>query len=160
MPKTIICKNCVKQVPANIRLKGTQQYCGEPDCQRARKAAWHRAKKVKEADYCTRQKQCAKNWRENKPAHKYQDLYRQDHPDYVAKNREQQRVRNQKRRNQSSQQKIVKMDALQDQPEKTMDFILTSYQMDASKKIVKMDTLLVQLTAFQGDRQTFFSNAP
>ena len=160
MSKTIICKNCDKEVPANIRLKGNQEYSGEPDCQRARKAAWQREKKAKDADYCARQKQRAKNWRENKPAHKYQDQYRQDHPNYVKKNREQQKVRNQKRRDQASQQKIVKMDALQDQPEKTMDFILTSYQMDASKKIVKMDTLLVQLTAFQGDRQTFFSNAP
>ena len=156
MPKTIICKNCGKQVPANIRLKGTQEYCGEPDCQRARKAAWQRAKKANDADYRARQKHCAENWKENKPAHKYQDQYRQDHQDYVSVNREKQKNRNQKRRDQTSQQKIVKMDALQTQPEKTMAYIMTQYKMDASKKIVKMDTLLVQLKAFHGDKQTFF----
>ena len=160
MLKTIICKNCGKRVPANIRLKGTQKYCGKPDCQRARKTAWQRAKKAKDADYRSRQKQCAKNWRKNKPAHKYQDQYRQNHPGYVAKNREQQRIRNQKCRDQAGQQKIVKMDQLQNQPEKTMDYIMTQYKMDASKKIVKMDTLFVQLTAFQGDKQTFLSNSP
>jgi len=160
MAKTIICKNCGKEKPANIRLKGAQEYCGDPDCQRARKAAWQRAKKAKDGDYRYRQEQCAKNWRENKPAHKYQNQYRQNHPGYVAKNREQQRVRNQKRRDQAGQQKIVKMDALQNQPEKTMAYIMTQYKMDASKKIVKMDTLLVQLKAFQGDKQTFLSSYP
>ncbi|MBC8185164.1 hypothetical protein H8E88_29060 [candidate division KSB1 bacterium] len=160
MPKTIICKNCGKEVPANIRLKGCQQYCGDPACQCARKTAWQRAKKAKDADYCVRQKQSGKNWQDNKPAHKYQDQYRQDHPGYVAKNREQQKVRNQKRRKKACQQKIVKMDALQTQPEKTTGYIMTQYKMDASKKIVKMDTLFVQLKAFHGDKQTFFKSLP
>ena len=160
MAKTIICKNCGKEVPANIRLKGTQEYCSDPVCQRARKAVWQRAKLARDADYRVRQKQCVKSWQKNKPAHKYQDQYRQDHPGYVAKNREQQRIRNQKRRQKIRQQKIVKMDALQIQPEKTKDYIMTQYKMDASKKIVKMDTLLVQLTAFQGDKQTFLSSSP
>jgi len=158
MTKTIICKNCGKKVPANVRLKGFQQYCGDPACQRARKATWQRTKKANDADYCARQKQCAENWKENKPAHKYQDQYRQDHPDYVANNREKQKIRNQKRRDQTSQQKIVKMDALANQLENTMNFTMTPFKMDASKKIVKMDTLFVQLQAFHGDKQTFFSS--
>ena len=160
MPKTIICKNCGKEKPANIRLKGTQEYCGEPDCQRARKAEWQREKLTKDADYSARQKQCVEKWRKNKPAHKYQNQYRQDHPDYVSVNREKQRIRNQKRRDQTSQEKIVKMDALQNQLEKTMDYIMTPYKMDASKKIVKMDTLFVQLQTFHGDKQTFFKSLP
>ncbi|RLC89389.1 MAG: hypothetical protein DRI37_03885 [Chloroflexi bacterium] len=113
-----------------------------------------------EADYRARQKLCLEKWRKDKPAHKYQNQYRQDHPDYVSVNREKQKVRNQKRRDQTSQEKIVKMDALQTQPEKTMSYIMTSYKMDASKKIVKMDTLFVQLQAFHGDKYTFSANFP
>jgi len=160
MAKKIICKNCGKKIPANIRLKGCQEYCGDPACQRARKAAWQRAKMANEADYRARQKLCLEKWRKDKPAHKYQNQYRQDHPDYVSVNREKQKVRNQKRRDQTSQEKIVKMDALQTQPEKTMSYIMTSYKMDASKKIVKMDTLFVQLQAFHGDKYTFSANFP
>jgi hypothetical protein len=115
---------------------------------------------AKDADYRARQIQCVQKWRKNKPAHKYQNQYRQDHPDYVSVNREKQKIRNRKRRDQTSQGKIVKMDALQNQPEKTMDYIMTQYKMDVSKKIVKMDTLLVQLKVFQEDIQTFFSSFP
>jgi len=111
-----------------------------------------------DADYRARQKQCVQKWRKNKPAHKYQNQYRQGHPDYVSVNREKQKIRNQKRQDQTCQEKIVKMDALQNQPEKTMDYIMTQYKMDTSKKIVKMDTLFVQLKAFHGDTQTFFSS--
>ncbi len=159
MPKTIICKNCGKEKPANIHLKSNQEYCGDADCQRARKAAWQRAKMAHDADYRARQKQCVTNWQISTPANKYQTQYRQQHPDYVAKNREQQKIRNQRRRQKTCQQKIVKMDALQTQPEKTMSYIMTPYKMDASKKIVKMDTLFVQLKVFQGDKQTFFSSS-
>ena len=118
MAKIIICKNCGKEKPANIRLKGTQEYCSAVKCQRARKAAWQRAKMDRDADYRDRQKQCVKNWQKNKPVHKYQNQYRQEHEDYVAKNREKQRIRNQKHRHQTVQEKIVKMDALPNQPKK------------------------------------------
>lgn len=84
--------------------------------------------------------------------------YRLDNPEYVAINREQQKIRNQKHSAKAAVEKIVKMDALQNQPEKSSSYIMTTYKMDASKKIVKMDTLLVELKTFQGDRQTFFSN--
>ncbi len=160
MKKTIICKNCGQQKLANIRLKGKQHYCADPACQRARKAEWQRENMAKNPDYRARQKQCVKNWRKNKPAHKYQNQYRQHHPEYVEKNRNQQTARNQKCRDQNNHEKIVKMDALLNQPEIAMNFIMTSFKMDASKKIVKMDTLLVQLQAFHGDKDTFFASFP
>ena len=160
MQKTIICKSCGKQKPANIRLKGTQKYCGDRACQRARKALWQRQKKAQHHDYCSRQNGCHERWCENKPIDQYMSQYRRDNPEYVASNREQQKIRNQKRRAKAAAEKIVKMDALQNQPEKSSSYTMTTYKVDASKKIVKMDTLLVELKAFQGDRQTFFSNFP
>ena len=158
MQKTFICKNCEKEKPVNIMLTVPQQYCGEAPCQRARKAEWQRQKKATDAKYRARQQQCVKNWQQNRPLHRYMSQYRQHHPDYVAQNRDKQKVRNQKRRLQLQQQKIVKMDALVKQLEKSTTYVMTPYQLDASKKIVKMDTLLVQLKVLQGDKPASLSN--
>jgi leucyl aminopeptidase len=157
MQKTFICKNCDKEKPVNIRLIVPQQYCGDAPCQRARKTEWQRQKKATDAKYCVRQQQCVKQWQQNKPFHRYMNQYRQDHPDYVAQNRDQQKVRNQKRRLEQ-QQKIVKMDALVKQLEKSTTYVMTPYQLDASQKIVKMDTLLVQLKVLQGDKPASLLN--
>lgn len=81
MQKTIICKNCEKEKSANPRLKGNQEYCGDPECQRARKAAWQREKMAKDADYRADKKESNKQWRKNRPAHQYQRPYREQHPD-------------------------------------------------------------------------------
>lgn len=160
MKKTIICKNCGQQKLANIRLKGKQQYCGDSDCQRARKAAWQRENMEKDADYRNRQQQSVKRWQQQYPWHRYMHQYRQEHPDYVNDNRKKQTVRNQQCRQRANQKKIVKMDALSNQPEKTMNFIMTPFKMDASKTIVKMDALFVQLQAFHGDKDSFFATFP
>lgn len=158
MKKTFICKNCNKRKPVNIRLTVPQQYCGDAPCQRARKAEWQRQKKATDANYLARQQQCVRQWQHNKPFHRYMNQYRQHHPDYVAQNCDQQKVRNQKRRLQLQQQKIVKMDALVKQREKSTIYVMTPYQVDASKKIVKMDALLVQLTVLHRDRSALLSN--
>ncbi len=42
MQKTFICQGCGQEKQANLRLKGIQGFCGEPDCQRARKAQWQK----------------------------------------------------------------------------------------------------------------------
>jgi len=158
MKKTFICKNCHKEKPINIRLIVPQQYCGDAPCQRARKAEWQRQKKANDANYRARQQQSVKRWQNNNLFHRYMSQYRQGHPDYVAQNREQQKVRNQKRRLQLQRQKIVKMDALVKQLEKSTIYVMTPYQLDASQKIVKMDPLLVQLTVFQEDKLVSLSN--
>jgi hypothetical protein len=158
MSKTFICKNCNKEKPVNIRLIVPQQYCGDAPCQRARKAEWQRQKKATDAKYRARQQQCVKRWQNNNLLHRYMSQYRQDHPDYVAQNRDQQQVRNQKRRLEQQQQKIVKMDAFVKQLEKSTTYIMTPYQLDASKKIVKMDTLLVQLKVFHGTRPALLAH--
>lgn len=160
MPKTFICNNCNKEKPINIRLTLPQQYCGDARCQRARKAEWQRQQKATNAAYRARQQQCVKRWQQNQPLHRYMSQYRRDHPDYVAQNRDKQKIRNQKRRLQRQQQKIVKMDALAKQLEKSAIYLMTPYQLDASQMIVKMDALVVQLKLFQNDRQPLLSNSP
>lgn len=160
MKKTFICKNCHKEKPINIRLIVPQQYCGDAPCQRACKTEWQRQRKASNAAYRARQQQCVKRWQKNKPLHKYMSQYRADHPDYVAQNRDKQKIRNQKRRLQRQQEKIVKMDALHKQLEKSAIYLMTPYQLDASQMIVKMDPLVVQLKLFQKDRPALLSNSP
>lgn len=150
MQKTFICKHCKREKPANFRLKGNQEYCGDIECQQARKAAWQREKMARNADYRANKKERNQQWRKSRPAHQYQRQYREEHPDYVEKNREKQRIRNKKRSTLVSAEKIVKMDALTNIGSNT--YIMTPYKENASGKIVKLDTLFVQLVSFQQDK--------
>lgn len=154
MQSTFICKNCRGEKHANVRLKGEQEYCDDPECQRARKAAWQREKKAKDPEYRARQIGCLKRWRRNRPLDQYQREYRDKHPDYVARNREQQRIRNRIRRAQpdsTEDEKIVKMDTLRGRPILSGTYALTPWEVDPSRKIVKMDAFLVELAVLQGD---------
>jgi hypothetical protein len=59
-------------------------------------------------------------------------------------------VRNQRRSSRLACLKIVKMDAFQNpSSEKTTSYIMSPYKLDASGKIVKMDSLVVQLIDLQ-----------
>jgi hypothetical protein len=71
--------------------------------------------------------------------------YRLNHPDYVEKNRQKQRGRNQTKRESEKETKIVKVDALLPSPAKTNTYQMTSFGKDSKGKIVKVDTLMVQL---------------
>ena len=147
---TFICKHCHELKPANIRLKGHQLYCDSLECQRARKAAWQKSKVATDPQYHTQQSEALRDWRKKKPLDQYQKEYRQNHPEYVQRNRELQKVRNQKRSSRLACLKIVKMDAYQNpSSEKSTSYIMKPYKLDASGKIVKMDALLVQLTDLQ-----------
>ena len=149
MAALFLCKNCHELKPANHRLKGNQEYCSASACQRARKAAWQKNKMATDLTYRGRQKECLRRWRKARPLDQYQKQYRLQHPEYVAKNRQLQRIRNKKRLNSQNDQKIVKMDALKKPSKKSNTYLMNPYKVDASGKIVKMDTLIVQLTDLQ-----------
>ncbi|MGB6068393.1 MAG: hypothetical protein WBG50_26585 [Desulfomonilaceae bacterium] len=84
-----------------------QAYCSKPACQRERKRRWHRQKMADDPDYRDNQRDAQKRWRE---AHRgYWRTYRDSHPQYVQRNRERQRSRNQERR--VRLHPIAKMDA-------------------------------------------------
>ena len=153
MAKKFVCKNCHQLKPVNIRLKGNQGYCDAKKCQRARKAAWQKQKMANDPNYRAKQIECLNKWRKKRPLDKYQKQYRQQHPEYVKRNRQLQRIRNSKRDRQLAYKKIVKMDALKKPSEKSNAYIMNPYRMDESGKIVKMDALIVQLTDLQTNVQ-------
>ena len=109
MQRTFICACCGKQKLANPKLKGNQLYCGDHDCQKARKAAWQRQKMASDPEYRADQKEGLRKWRKNRPLDQHQKQYRQRHPEYVERNRHAQKLRNQKR-SQTPSEMIVKMD--------------------------------------------------
>ena len=90
-----VCPYCDKLFdPSPLHPK--QTVCLSPACQRRRRSEYHRSKIAVDAGY---RQQCAdsrRSWRENHPD--YQRHYRDTHETYTARNREQQRGRNQKRR--------------------------------------------------------------
>jgi hypothetical protein len=155
MPTTFICDGCHLEKPANPCLKAGQRYCADPKCQRERKRLWQKAAMTADdAIYRTKQIAFLKHWRKEHPLHRYQKQYRENHPDYVKNNREKQRVRNRKRCHKAestSAEKIVKMDALPNRLIKSGIYLMQPCEMDASKVIVKMDALVVELKLFQGD---------
>ena len=70
-----------------------QRYCSKPACQRERRRRWQRDKL--QQDHRANQAAAQRRWRARHPD--YWRNYRQRHSDYTARNREQQRERNQRR---------------------------------------------------------------
>ncbi len=65
-----------------------QRVCGQPDCQRRRRADYHRKKLATDPEYRQGAGESQKQWREEHPG--YQKQYRKDHPQAVERNRQQQ----------------------------------------------------------------------
>jgi hypothetical protein len=68
-----------------------QGFCSAPACQRERKRRWQKAKRAADADYRDNDVQANRHWRGEHPG--YWREYRRQHPEYVIRNREQQRER-------------------------------------------------------------------
>ena len=72
-----------------------QQYCSERKCQNKRRQKWRKQKIASDKDYKANQCDAQKRWcRKNQD---YWQRYRDEHPDYVKRNRQLQRVRNARR---------------------------------------------------------------
>ena len=74
----------------------TQAFCSAAECQRERKRRWQRAKRGTDPDYRENDARSSRHWRQQHAA--YWREYRRSHPEYTARNRQQQRRRNQTRR--------------------------------------------------------------
>lgn len=72
-----------------------QAYCPAPECQRARKRQWHRAKLQSDPDYRDNQRAAQQAWSQRNPD--YWRNHREAQPDHVPRDREQQRPRDQAR---------------------------------------------------------------
>ena len=106
-------------------------------CQRERKRRWQQAKRQTDPTYKAGQKGHAKSWVEQNP--NYWREYRASNPDYVERNRAQQKFRNAKRR----VAPIAKMDV--SRPESLVPSgIYRLTPVDASK-IAKMDAWIVEI---------------
>ena len=151
MLKTFRCMNCGLEKPANYRLKA-QRYCGDLPCQRARRREYQRNRLARDARYRQNQMACRKGWREKQALAQYQSSYRDSHPEYVERNRQQQRWRNWKRaarRQLCLADKIVKMNACT--RVKSGVYLLIPCAIPASPKIVKMNSFMAELFVLQED---------
>ncbi|CAG2149504.1 MULTISPECIES: hypothetical protein [Burkholderiaceae] len=81
-----------------------QSFCSTPDCQRARKRQWQRAKLQSDPDYRINQRAAQQAWSQRNQD--YWRNYRDARPEYAQRNREQQRSRDQGRNGD-----LAKMDA-------------------------------------------------
>lgn len=90
-----ICPYC-QQPFAPSRFRPSQQICSAKPCQGRRKAESHRARKVADPVYAEVCRDAQRQWREANPD--YQRQYRATHPDAAERNRQQQRLRDERRR--------------------------------------------------------------
>ncbi len=85
------CHRCFHPRPQSP----TQTFCSAAECQRERKRRWQSAKRGTDPDYRENDARSSRHWRQQHAA--YWREYRRRHPEYTARNREQQRRRNQTR---------------------------------------------------------------
>lgn len=85
-----LCACCGQPFEPRPQVPG-QTYCSSPDCQRARKRQWQRAKLQSDSDYRINQRAAQQAWSQRNPD--YWRNYRDSRPEYEQLNREQQRLR-------------------------------------------------------------------
>lgn len=73
-----------------------QAVCSRPECQARRRSDYRRRKRQTDSEYAEVVRDSRRKWREAHPD--YQKNYWQNHPEAAARNRQQQRQRDQKRR--------------------------------------------------------------
>ena len=66
MSLMIACAHCGRLFPRDPRVKN-QRYCGEKDCQRARKREWQKEKLRNDPDYKDNQRACQIDWHKRQP---------------------------------------------------------------------------------------------
>ena len=129
MNQKIRCANrdCRCLFLPNPRVKN-HRYCRKEDCQRARKRHWQRQKMKDDHKYQEDQQDSQQCWMEQNPD--YWRNYRNQHPEYVKRNRFLQKDRDQKRCNRN----LAKMDALTKESHvKAGSYYIISDQQDLAK---------------------------
>ena len=157
-----VCKHCGQMFSPHC-FGSNQKYCNDPECRRARKRLWQKTKMANDIDYRTNQESARKAWQERNPD--YMREYRKRSPEYVEKNRMQQRKRNKLRK--SSEENfsspgnsplIVKMDELKSHPIISAGiFRLVPVEQG---NIVKMDEQIVHLVPVSDFSTQKFVNDP
>ncbi|MCP4153899.1 MAG: hypothetical protein GY757_39600 [bacterium] len=127
-----------------------QKYCTKGKCQKARKAKWQRNKLAYDEFYRQNQKDCQDRWREKNPG--YWKKYRGNNPNYAARNREKQRVRNQIKRSKSVPMSISTPIANMDVAGNENSKISGRYKLIPcnGEMIANMDALIVEINEISG----------
>jgi hypothetical protein len=89
------CPFCQQAFQPSPRRRD-QAVCSQPECQARRRGDYRRRKRQTDPEYAEVVRDSRRKWREAHPD--YQKNYRQNHPEAAARNRQQQRQRDQKRR--------------------------------------------------------------
>lgn len=137
------CAACGERFSPCRHVPG-QRYCSKPWCQRERRRRWQREKLRQDPDYQANQSAAQRCWCERHPD--YWRRYRQAHPDYTVRNREQQRKRNRNRgfcATDPLSPPIAKMDVCNDK----IPVASGTYRMIPARGpgIAKMDAYLVEI---------------
>ena len=90
------CPYCKTQFIPHPKVGKRQKICGEPACKSALKADNNRKWRERNPDCHCDDYPRVKEWLEQKPG--YLKNYRENHPEYVKKNREAQRVRDRRKK--------------------------------------------------------------
>jgi len=88
------CASCGQTFRPRPQVPG-QRFCAAQACQRERKRRWQQAKRASDPDYRLNQVQAQQSWGARHP--EYWQVYRQGHPEYCQRNREQQHERDRRR---------------------------------------------------------------
>jgi hypothetical protein len=139
-----VCPYCHKSFdPSPFHPK--QKVCLSPECQCRRRTDYHNQKVVSDSDYRQACVDSRKKWRENNPG--YQSRYRVRNEDYCRRNRQKQRVRNQKRK----LSMIVKNNLAIDLKRLPAEVWMTGPGLDG---IVKNNLAISQVIIFQTDDES------
>jgi hypothetical protein len=88
------CAACKKYFKPNVRVKG-QRFCSQKSCQEERRRREQKKRRRRDPDYRENERRAQERRRQKNP--QYSRSYRQQHPEYVKRNRLQQRERDKKR---------------------------------------------------------------
>ncbi len=137
-----VCRHCGEVFVPCPRVKN-QEYCRNPECQRARKREWNR-RKMADSDYRANQQKAQRAWRAQNP--EYWRKYRQEHPQEAERNRLKQRERNRAARRPGvplSIPVIAKMDSI---GHPSMPVLAGRYQlMQLDNPDCKTDAIIVEI---------------
>jgi superfamily II DNA helicase RecQ len=89
------CRYCQKAFQTS-KFRPLQTVCSEAVCQRQRRTDYHRERIAADPEYRDVCRDSPRKWRARNPG--YWSRYRAEHPDAVARNREQQKLRDRKER--------------------------------------------------------------
>jgi hypothetical protein len=136
-----LCAHCGHLLPLSTK-NPNQKYCGQPECQKARKRLWQKQKMASDPAYRENQRHANNEWLKKNP--QYWDQYRQNRPEYTNRNREKSKERMRIRRQVSY---VVHMFAKMDASIVDSTRLSGYYALiPLGEMFAKMDARLVQLT--------------